>query len=313
MAGLYPRSDQLFTTMRKHSRGEITKQELLSAAQKECREIAEIQKKAGMTLLIEGQLLWHDHFRPFSETIQGMEPGPLTRWFDNNMFYKKPIIVNELVWENPVLINYLFLDVVRNEQWKIILPEPFTFASMCDNRYYVSFEELVLDIAEIIARELSIIRSNSQLSIAQLSAPILAQRKMDEDSVEIVRQGIELIKKSFDGEILLHTFFNDFSNAAPWILDSGADILGMDLTATDIERLAEHDFDRPIFVGIVDSRNSYVEPIEELVNTAEALLEVLEPPAIHIGPSADLDFLPRQIADKKVMNLGIAYRKLVST
>jgi len=310
LAGLYPRSDQLFTVMKKYMRGTASRDELLAAVREESRDIVKIQKKAGMTVLIEGQLLWHDHFRPFSETITGMEPGPLTRWFDNNVFYKKPVIVGELSWNKPITTEYLVLEAVGDEAWKVVMPEPFTFASLSDNRHYARFEELVIDIAGIIAKELSHLEDVSRLVMAQLSGPVLVQRRLDGDSVELVRQGIEIIKKSFGGEVFLHTFFSDFSNALPWILDSGADLIGIDMTSTNMDGLSSYDIDRPIYVGIVDSRNSYVEPVEELVNAAQTLLDMFDPPSMHIGTSADLDFLPRPIADRKVMSLGVAYRDL---
>jgi len=310
LAGLYPRSDRLFTTMKKYVRGAASRDELLAVVRDESKEIVMIQKEAGMTVLIEGQLLWHDHFRPFSETIPGMKPGPLTRWFDNNVFYKKPVIVGELSWNKPVTTDYLVLEVVGEEGWKVVMPEPFTFASLSDNRYYDRFEDLVIDIAGIIAKELSYLEDISRLVMVQLSGPVLVQKRLDGDSVELVRQGIEIIKKSFSGEVFLHTFFSDFSNALPWILDSGADLIGIDMTSTSMDSLSNYDIDRSIYVGIVDSRNSYVEPIEELVSTAQTLLDRLDPPSMHIGTSADLDFLPRPIADRKVMSLGEAYRQL---
>jgi len=310
LAGLYPRSDQLFTTMKKYARRELSREELLSAVREELREIIKNQRSAGMTILIEGQLLWHDLFRPFSESIPGIEPGPLTRWFDNNVFYKKPVIVGELRWERPVVKDYLILEAVKNDAWKVVVPEAYTFAFLSDNKHYERFDDLVIAIADIIARELSYLEDVSRLVMAQLSAPVLVQKRLDRDSAELVRQGIEMVKKSFGGEVLLHTYFNDFSNALPWILDSGADILGMDMTSTSIDKLSSYDIDRPVYVGIVDSRNSYVESVDELVSTAEMVLDKLDPPSIHIGTSADLDFLPRIIADKKVAILGEAYRRL---
>ena len=310
MGGLYPRSEQLFTIMKKYARGAASRDELLLAVREESGEIIKIQKRAGMTVLVEGQLLWHDHFRPFSESFAGIEPGPLTRWFDNNVFYKKPIIIGELVWSRPITANYLVLDVLGNDSWKVVMPEPFTFASLSDNRYYHKFEELVMDIANLIARELSYLENISKLGMVQLSGPVLVQKKLDKDSIELVRQSIEIIKKSFGGEVFLHTFFNDFSNALPWILDSGADLIGIDVTSTSVDGLSSYDIDRPIYVGIIDSRNSYVESVEELVSAAQMLLDRLDPPLMHIGTSSDLEFLPRLIADKKVMNLGEAYREL---
>lgn len=310
LAGLYPRSDQLITLMRKHGRGTAGREELLSAVCEESRKIVETQRKAGMTIIVEGQLMWHDHFRPFTESIHGMEPGPLTRWFDNNMFYKKPVIIDELVWNRPVLLDYIILDAVRNTRWKLVLPEPYTFAALSDDRYYGRVEELVIAIADILSKELSILEERTSIEMVQLSAPMIVQRRLDRDSAEIVRQGIKQIKKTFSGRLMIHTFFGDFSHALPWILDLGADLLGIDLTSTGIENLAQHDIDRPLYAGILDSRNSYVESVEEVVRTAEALLEKVEPPEIHIGTSADMDFLPKTVADRKVTILGAAYKAL---
>ena len=49
-----------------------------------------MQQEAGLDLLSDGMLRWHDHFRPLLHASNGIEPGPLTRFLDTNSFFRAP-------------------------------------------------------------------------------------------------------------------------------------------------------------------------------------------------------------------------------
>ena len=168
-----------------------------------------------------------------------------------------------------------------------------------------------MDLALVIGTEAQYLEKTTGLSMLQLSGPVLAQKKLDADSAELVNQAVSEVRKCFGGKLMLHTFFYDFSTALTWILDIDVNVLGLDLTVTRVKSLKQYDVDRTIYLGVLDSRNSYLEKVEEIVSATLNFQEIVEPPAIHLGTSADLDFLPRSVADKKVEVLGLAYKRLM--
>ncbi|MEM4238829.1 MAG: hypothetical protein QXP49_03890 [Nitrososphaerota archaeon] len=87
LGGVLPRSEALIAAYRRLAEGRETYEAVKELARHETEGLLKLQKSLGMTYVVEGQLLWHDIFRPFSELLSGVKIGPLTRWFDNNLFY----------------------------------------------------------------------------------------------------------------------------------------------------------------------------------------------------------------------------------
>lgn len=310
LVGLYPRTDELVRAMRRMKQSKASEEEVIALAREESRGVVKVQEEAGMSVLIDGQLLWNDLFRPFVERLEGIEAGALARWFDNNMFYRQPRIVGEVRSSGPILDGYIFAQNLVGRNGKIVLPDPYTMARLSENRYYRRFDDLVLDIAEAMSAELGRLRGNKWLRMVQLSAPSIVAEKMDKDRIEVFSESVRKIRKAVSGVLSIHTFFYDFSRALPWILDAGADVLGLDLTASRLSEIGGYDIETTLCLGIVDSRNSYVERAEEIARTARLISEKLDLREVHISPTADLDFLPRRVADAKVKELGRARRIL---
>lgn len=82
--------------------------------------------------VIDGMLRWHDLLRPFAEKLDGVEVDGLSRWFDNNLFYKKPVIVGEVKRTNKILKEYVYPSEIPNRRFKLVLPDPFTFTSLSE-------------------------------------------------------------------------------------------------------------------------------------------------------------------------------------
>ncbi len=309
VSGVMPRSETLITAFRRLASGRETYESLKNLALEETRETIRIQQEAGVSHVAEGQLLWHDLLRPFTDTLEGIKTGPLTRWFDNNMFYKKPLIVSRLKRRAPVLEGYLFLELVNNLAWKLTIPEPYTFYLLSEDRAYSRIDEAVYDIAEIISDELRGLRER-QPNLLQLTASCLATKKLSRDEVEVVRESVRMIRKGYGGSLMLHLPFVDASTAFFWILDVGADIIGLDPYVSKVEDLSGYSFGGYLAVGALDSRTSYLEPVEYIKRVTEDVGSAVSARALHLTSSADMEFLPRGVAFSKLKRMAEAYRVL---
>jgi 5-methyltetrahydropteroyltriglutamate--homocysteine methyltransferase len=307
VSGVMPRSETLITAYRRLASGRETYESLKNLALDETRETIKIQQEAGLSHVAEGQLLWHDLFRPFTESVEGLKTGPLSRWFDNNVFYKKPVIVSRLKRRAPLLEGYLFTELVNNLAWKLTTPEPYTFYLLSEDRAYSRIDEAVYDIAEILSAELRGL-GGGQPTLLQLTASCLATRKLSRDEVEVVRESVRMIRKEYRGSLMLHLPFVDASTAFPWILDVGADIIGLDPYVSKVENLSGYSFSGYLGVGAIDSRTSYLEPVEYIKRVTESVGSAVSARAIHLTTSADMEFLPRGVAFSKLKRMAEAYR-----
>lgn len=309
IGGVMPRSEELIMAFRRLAEGRERYESVVDLARREASALIETQRRLGMTYIVEGQLLWHDILRPFAEHLEGVKVGPLTRWFDNNVFYKRPIIVSNLVRTTNILGKYLFTELLREVSWKLILPEPYTFYTLSINQAYNRWEDLVLDFAGILVEELRSLEG-SRPALLQLSAPSLAEQKLDANRVETVKEALRLVKNGFGGLLMVHLFFHDASNAFPWILDAPIDIVGIDPFSTDPSGIKGYSFEGALAVGCIDARNSYVESSEEIDAILSSMAECIDAKSYHLTTNTDLEYLPRRVAESKIERLAAAHRHL---
>ncbi|MCS7126602.1 MAG: hypothetical protein NZ929_06825 [Aigarchaeota archaeon] len=299
LVGAYPRSEQLIKSFREYLKGRVEKDKLKKRILDETEKVVEIQLEAGLRYVVDGMLEWHDLLRPISENLHGVEVDGLARWFDNNTFYKKPIIKDRMNKKNSILSDYIYPNLIPEGRWKLILPDPYTFISLSENMTRFKIDELLFNYAEILNEELLEIQMKYKVGQVQLTAPSLVWRKLDNDMLGIVGDAIEEMLKGIHSEKMLHFYFGDGLNVLPTVLDYNVDVVGFDITSTNLNMLAEYDIGK-VALGIIDGRNSLIEDVELIVKKVVKYIDKREPEVLYITPSCDLDFLPPDIAYKKV-------------
>lgn len=317
VTGVLPRSRKLIEITRAYERGKISKKELEESFEKATESVIKAQISAGLDYVTDGMLKWQDLFRPFTENLKGITVGSLTRWFNNNTFYRKPIITDHVKREEDVVNKIIQLEKLpKNLPWKAILPAPYTFVSLSDNQYYKDEAEFMFKFAEIINEEIKSL-AETGFSYIQLSDPALVYEpltpKFRKEKLALVNDVLETAVKGITTKTCLQTFFGDFSKILPEALDFPVDHLGIDLYETDFEKLKEYSFEKGVALGLIDSRSSLVEEQDELVAAAEQIIESIYRSRIEevfICPNCDLDFLPWERAEEKMKVISSVTKRL---
>lgn len=309
LVGAYSRSEYLIKSLREYSKKKLEKDELKKRIMEEAGKIVELQIKAGLRYLIDGMLEWHDLLRPVAENLTGVEINGLARWFDNNAFYKKPLVTGEIHKKNSILSEYIYPSLVPSGRWKLILPDPYTFVSLSENRSRLKTEDLLFQYAEALNQELLELQFNYNIGQVQLSAPSLVWRRLDKDTLEIVGEAVAEMLKDVAAEKMLYVYFGDGLNALPAILDYEVDVVGFDLTYTNLNLLAEYDVEK-IALGIIDGRNSLREDVDMVIKKIDKYLDKREPEILYVTPSCELEFLPVEVADEKVKLISEIIEKM---
>ncbi|MBE0520089.1 hypothetical protein IBX35_03500 [Candidatus Bathyarchaeota archaeon] len=317
VTGVLPRSSKLIEKTRTYERGKISEKELEESFEKATESAIKAQISAGLNYITDGMLKWQDLFRPFTENLKGITVGSLTRWFNNNTFYRQPIITDYVEREKGVVNNMMQLEKLpKNLPWKAILPAPYTFVSLSENQYYKDEAEFMFKFAEIINEE---IKSSAEIgfSYIQLSDPALVYEplapKFRKDKLALVNDVLETAVKGTSVKTCLQTFFGDFSKILPEALDFPVDHLGIDLYETDFEKLKEYSFEKGVALGLIDSRSSLVEEQDELVAAAKEIIESIYRSGmeeVFICPNCDLDFLPWERAEEKMKVISSVTKRL---
>jgi len=317
VTGVLPRSSKLIAKTRSYERGKISKNELEESFEKATENAIKAQISAELSYVTDGMLKWQDLFRPFTENLKGITVGSITRWFNNNTFYRKPIITDYVKREKDVVNKIMhFEKLPKNLPWKAILPAPYTFVSLSGNQYCKDEAEFMFKFAEIINEEIKSLAATG-FSYMQLSDPALVYEpltpKSKKDRLALVNDVLETAVKGTSVKTCLQTFFGDFSRILPEALDFPVDHLGIDLYATDFEKLKEYSFEKGVALGLVDSRSSLVEEQDELVAAAKEIIKSIYRSGmeeVFICPNCDLDFLPWERAEEKMKVISSVTKRL---
>jgi len=317
VAGIFPRPKKLIEVTRAYTRGRFNERELENAFEDATLKVVNAQLSAEFSYITDGMLKWQDLFRPFTEGLSGVETGSLARWFNNNTFYRKPIIVGDIwrkknIVEETIHIRYL----PKNSPWKAILPAPYTFVQLSENQFYKDKTEFMFKYAKILREEVEGL-AKLGFKYVQLSDPALVYKPIakstSRDELNHISEALRTAVEKTSVKTCLQTFFGDFSQILPEAIDFPVDNLGIDLYETDFEKLKEYSFGKGVALGLVDSRNSLVEEPDGLVAVAKEIIESIYHSNIgdvFVCPNCDLELLPWKRAEEKIKVVSSVTRRL---
>ncbi|MEM0057633.1 MAG: hypothetical protein QXG58_05640 [Candidatus Bathyarchaeia archaeon] len=318
VTGSLPRPRELIEVTRAYDRNKASKEELEKAFQESTKKVIEAQVQAGLDYITDGMLKWQDLLRPLTENLEGVQAGGLARWFNNNTFYRRPIILGPLCRTRNIIAKITYTELMpKDRPWKVILPAPYTFVRLSENKFYKSERELMFAYAEILNEEIKNL-SEAGFKYVQLSEPALVYNPFEEaipkDTLTDIEEALRTSLKNVDIRCCLQTFFGDFTRILPEALEFPVDDLGIDLYETNLKELKEYSFDKKgVALGLIDARSSLVEDEKGLLKVANEIIEAIYPSKIRdifICPNCDLEFLPWERAEEKIRVMGRVARIL---
>ncbi len=293
--------------------GKLSSEELESVYDEVTQQVIREQKEAGVELLTDGQIRWDDALSYLARKLDGTQRGGLLRWFDNNFYFRQPVVVGKLSRKEPLILH----DWQKAQQWagatpvKPVLTGPYTFAKFCLNQHYSRFEELLWDVAAIWHDEVKTLAA-AGATLIQLSEPAILFHPEDTPLwTEAIRRVVEGVPADF----ALYTFFADARRVWSALMELPVKIVGLDFCSGEENRnkeLVQTDFpnNKVLGSGIVDARNIKPEPVDELAKEIEWVANCVGSERLHVSPNCGLEFLPREDAKRKLETLATAVRKV---
>ena len=311
--GGYPKiSDKqpnLRQAIHQFEKGKIDQEDLNKAKQETIRRVIKEQEEAGLDLIGDGLIVFEDLFSPFADAWQGIRRGGLERFFDNNTYYRHPIIEGKIVFSPSQYGQDLkFAHSVANKPLKAILPGPFTFAKLSENRFYSFEEELIADLNTSLLEEVKEIANYAE--VIQFNEPSLL---LFPDKIEILKREFQKIKAEVNKKIVLSVYFSPLKNFLSSLSDFPVDGLVLDAITdnnlkTILDFLKKNFWHKELTIGCIDARNTKLESGLELNNIFFKIKSLFSEENIYISPSCSLEFLPHQVALTKMKNMVEAVR-----
>ena len=292
IAGIYPRNETLIESTRLYDKT------LRKQFNKEKTRLLRIQSKNKFNYITDPLIDWDDNIRPFTDNLKGIEKGPLTRYYENNTFYRQPIITNKITTSGKILKNSICFDLFSNKsKSKVDILDPFTFYDLSANEFYKSEEEAINAFADIIKKELNSIKKDIEL--IQFNAPSLARVK-EKEQLDIIRKAMAKIVNGLDVTTCLNLWGSDVSDTLDAFQDFPVDIIGIDFTTSKIDRFDQIDINKGLACGLIDAKNTKMEKTSEIIRELKNIKELFKPTSLAVIPSWDFEFIPETFACKKL-------------
>ena len=315
VVGSYPKppnEGQAFTVRKTHhaiEKGAATPEDLKKAQDELVTSVIKEQEAAGIDLVTDGHGRWDDILTPFAKKIRGFEIGGLLRWFDNNVYYRKPICTGPLEWGGPASVeSFTFAQSVATKPVKAVIPGPVTFARLSIDEHYADHKDFVLAIARVLAQEAFELEA-AGATVIQIDEPALLNAPED---LELAKDAIYLISSELKSETILATYFGDAKRLGPELYDIRVSGYGFDLISgpENMQLIGELPAEKRVQAGVVDARNTKLEDVDSLARQIEELCTVVGEKCLRVSPSAGLEFLPREKAQAKLERLVGAAKKV---
>ncbi len=316
--GAYPKppdEGQPFTlrkTLHRFEKGEAERADVDAAVNELTTAMIGEQDEAGIDIPTDGQAGWPDLLTPFARKMAGFEIGGLLRWFDNNVYYRRPVAVGPIEWRGPTSVDaFRYASSITDRPVKAVVPGPVSFARLSIDEHYGRYDEFVLAIARVLAQEAFELEAAGARYI-QIDEPELLNAPEDLDLAATAIGIIAGELRSDETETTLATYFGDAKRLGPDFFGLPVDRFGLDLISGPANRelIAELPADKKLQVGVADARNTRLEAVAELTDAIESIAQQVGVDRLWVAPSAPLEFLPREKARAKLHRLVEATQKV---
>jgi len=314
VVGSYPRvsdtpeGQRLRRAIARWERKELSDGDLRKVQVDVLQEVVREQAGAGVDLVSDGQVTWHDPVSHFAAKLEGFEIGGLLRYFDTNTYYRQPKARGKVRWVNPITVDdwVAASSAAPSSAVKAVIIGPYTLASLSANG---PTHDLLWDLAVALGNEVNTLAHSGAPRI-QIDEPALTRAKsLPKEYDEIVDTLLEARGRA---EVTLFTCFGGVGHLLEDLEALPFDYLGLDLVqgASTLEALRKRPLEKPVIAGLLDARNTRIEAPREVAKRALALADSVPMDRSWLSPSNGLEFLPRTKAREKLRVL-VSAAKLV--
>lgn len=310
-AGSYPRigdspgQQGLRRAHTQRERGEISPEEFHRVQDLVVEEVLREQAAAGVELVTDGQIRWHDPISHLAGPLEGVEINGLLRLFDTNFYFRQPVVRGTLCWRGPVVAGeYAFARDRSPVPVKPVLTGPYTLAraSLLADGSYAGTAALTLAYAEAVAAEVAAL-VEAGASIIQVDEPAILRHPQD---LAVATRGLEVVAaRKGAARLALYTYFGDAAPLYEGLQALPVDILGLDFTYSPAlaEVVRSAGTAKALGLGLIDGRNTRLERPEDVLPVLDRVRPAVGLGPSFLNPSCGLEFLPRDRAREKLTNM----------
>ena len=275
-------------------------------------EVVDRQADAGLDRVVEGQLRWDDMLAHPLAVHDAVETRGLVRYYDNNNFYREPVVTGPLEADGDVADELAaVVDGGTADPVQAVLPGPYSLFDLATDAHYGDDREFLSAVGRFLAGEVEAFPDVETLFLLE---PSLVVDPPGSALGEAVSEAVDEVAAAADAEVVVHTYWDAFEEATyAHLLDAGIDGVGFDLISApeaNAEVAAEFGTPDSVAVGVVDGGNTLVESPETIRERVEWFEERLpgavDLETVYVTANTELFYLPVNRFEEKLDALGAA-------
>ena len=286
---------------------EVSDADVEHVFQEVTRAVIDEQEAAGIQLVTDGQIRWEDLVTPLAKKVEGFEINGLERFFDNNVYYRRPILTKTPVRQRPIFLkDYLFARSCTDKPLKVVLPGPYTVVMLSEDRYYRSVRPFLRSMAEILNEEARAL-ANAGAVMIQFDEPAVGFGK---PPLNEVVEAINIATAGVKAKTALYTYFGKLNGALEAFQRCAVDVIGVDVVSDPnaIGAVKRQKWTKELALGCLDARNTKLESVTELHALFDVVKKTVPKDRLYVNPNCGLEFLPYEQARQKLNRLVEAAR-----
>lgn len=297
-----PAAPNLRSAINRRDQGKISDDDLQQVYDQTIERVIREQEQAGLDEISDGMIHWDDLADPIARAFGGMRRDALLRFFDNNVYYRQPLIETQINWKPATVAYFTTAHSLARRPLKAILPGPLTLARLSRDAYYKDQRKLLSALAGALHDEALALQQAGATHI-QIDEPSLC---FAADQIAPARDALAVVTEGLSAMTSLFVYFGSIEEIAQDLFTFPVDRVGVDCASRqgnlDAVLAVDH-HGKDVVLGLLDARNTRLESADDLLPILRRAAQHIPPARLWISPSCGLEFLPhdRAIAKLRLM------------
>ncbi|MFC4549113.1 MULTISPECIES: 5-methyltetrahydropteroyltriglutamate--homocysteine methyltransferase [Halorussus] len=319
-AGVYPLPDWAkddLADLKGHQKHDLVDgdegEDVLAVYDRAREEVIDRQQNAGLDRVVEGQLRWDDMLAHPLAVHDSVETRGIVRYYDNNNFYRDPVVTDELTFDGDVAADLEAASEFADAgELQAVVPGPYSLADLATDEYYGDEDDFLAAVADFLAGE---VEAFPEVETLTLLEPSLVVNSPAEGEDERASEAVDAVAGAADADtdVVVQTYWGALEEKVhAHLLDADFDAVGYDFVTNhedNLYNINEYGTKDSIAAGVVDGQNTLVEEPEAIAERADWLEEntpAADFETVYLTPNTELFYLPYSTFEEKLAALGEA-------
>jgi 5-methyltetrahydropteroyltriglutamate--homocysteine methyltransferase len=316
--GLFPLPDDAKETLsdlkghQKHDLVSGDESDAIQAVYDDVREeLVALQQEAGLDRVVEGQARWDDMLAHPLAVHDNVETGGIVRYYDNNNFYRDPVVRGELTFSGDLAAD-LEAAATLTDDLQAVVPGPYSLSDLATDEHYGDDSEFLAAVADFLAGEVEAFPE--AVEDVFILEPSLVTNPPEDGVDEEASDAIDTVATATDAQTVAQTYWGALDEKVhAHLLDADVDAVGYDFVTNhedNVYNIAEYGTKDSVALGVVDGQNTLVESPETIRERVEwfedSVPAALDFETAYLTANTGLFYLPVNRFEEKLAALGAA-------